>query len=165
MTFLINFQNYEPIYCQSKYCHENCGTWELVWGGGAATELGLNVYTQYSPICELGPDVNTHFVAGLGPNVYTTSYMISQSYSYRLFPPWQSTWVTVNIRDNGIFSKKRRKMKVGVQGYFFFNFNPYVARAKDITHSISSSLSISAFYGLVHNKYYDDTNNISLKLI
>ena len=43
------------------------------------------------------------------------------------------------------------KRKVGVQGYFFENFNPYVVRAKDITNSISSSLLISAFYGFVHN--------------
>ena len=31
------------------------------------------------------------------------------------------------------------------------NFNPFVVRAKKITDSISSSLLISAFYGLVHN--------------
>ena len=33
---------------------------ELVWGDGDATGLGPNVYTQCIPLCELGPDVNTH---------------------------------------------------------------------------------------------------------
>ena len=33
----------------------------------------------------------------------------------------------------------------------FLKFNPYVDRAYEITHSISSSLLILAFYGLVHN--------------
>ena len=48
-------------------------------------------------------------------------------------------------------SSQWKDRKVGVQGYFFENFNPYVVRAKDITHSISSSLLISAFYSPVNN--------------
>ena len=64
-------------------------------------QLGwVQMYTPSAfPLCELGPDVNTHCVAGLGPNVYTTIYMVSQSYSKMLFPPWQSSWVTVNVRE------------------------------------------------------------------
>ena len=45
------------------------GSWCGV--GGAATGLGPSVYNQCIPLSELGPDVNTHFVAGLGPNVNT----------------------------------------------------------------------------------------------
>ena len=38
-----------------------------------------------------------------------------------------------------------------VEYRFFFDFNPYVSRAKEITNSLSSSLLISAFYSPVNN--------------
>ena len=51
------------------------GWWYCGWAGSKCKHLTAG------PFSELGPSVNTHSVAGLGPNVNIHNYLLSNSYS------------------------------------------------------------------------------------